>query len=315
MAAVILCAGCRKVSTPPYSPEEALRTFALPEDFRIELVASEPQVVDPIAMAFDERGRLFVVEMGDYPISREPLSRVKLLEDQDGDGRFERSTVFVDGLHFAHGVTPWKGGIIVTCAPDILYFADTDGDNRADVRKVILTGFARVNPQLRVNAPSYEMDNWIYVAYPRFGAGKRFKEFSDFGQPIHFPDHPEVPALDVFSKGLDLRFKPDQHMLEAVSGNSEFGLAFDERGKRFPSWNDKHARHAVIEHRYLARNPYLAVDSTMQSISDHGDSAAVFPITEDSHLEEIRITSVLSQLGHFTSGCGQSIYTGGNFTR
>ncbi len=315
MAAVILCAGCRKSSKPPYSPEEALHTFVLPEDFLIELVAAEPQVVDPIAMAFDERSRLFVVEMGDYPISQKPLSRVKLLEDQDGDGRFERSTVFVDRLHFAHGVIPWKGGIIVTCAPDILYFADTDGDNRADVRSVILTGFARVNPQLRVNAPTYEMDNWIYVAYPRFGAGIRFKEFSDFGQPIHFPDHPEVPALDVYSKGLDLRFKPDQLKLEAVSGNSEFGLAFDERGNRFPSWNDKHVRHAVIEHRYLARNPYLAVDSTMQSISDHGDSAAVFPITENSHLEDIRKTSVLSQLGHFTSACGQSIYTGGNFTQ
>ena len=80
-------------------------------------MAAEPEVVDPVAMAFDGQGRLFVVEMRDYPLSKEPLSRVKLLEDRDGDGRFERSTVFVDGLHFAHSVMPWKKGILVTCAP------------------------------------------------------------------------------------------------------------------------------------------------------------------------------------------------------
>ena len=156
---------------------------------------------------------MFVVEMGDYPISAEPKGRIKLLEDRDGDGIFEHSTVFVDGLHFPHGVLPWKGGIIVTCAPDILYFADTDGDGKADVRRLLLTGFAEVNPQLRVNTPLYGIDNWIYAAYPKFGGGVRFRQFSKFGEPIHFPDHPEIPPVDLFSKGMDLRFKPDQLQL------------------------------------------------------------------------------------------------------
>jgi putative membrane-bound dehydrogenase-like protein len=314
VVSMTLSSACRG-SGPPYSPEKSLKSFQLPEGFRIELVAAEPEVIDPIAMAFDERGRLFVVEMGDYPISQEPLSRIKLLEDQDGDGRFERSTVFVDRLHFAHGVMPWKKGIIVTCAPDILYFEDTDGDSRADVRKVILTGFAQVNPQLHVNAPTYGMDNWIYAAYPKFGPGVRFKQFSDLGKPIHFPDHPEVPAVDIFAKGMDLRFKPDQLKLEPISGNSEFGLAFDARGHRFPSWNDKHVQHVVIENQYLARNPFLAVGSAVQFASDHGDAAEVYPITENPHLKEIREPSLLSQLGHFTSACGQSIYTGGSFPK
>src|SRR6185295_11933855 len=162
--ALTLLSGCRK-SGPPYSTDEAMKRFQLPPGFRIELVAAEPEIVSPTAMAFDERGRMLVVEMPDYPISREPLGKIKLLEDLDGDGRIETSTVFVgvDQLHrenthfgvasFAHGVLPWKGGIIVTSAPDILYFADTNGDNRADVRKVLLTGFAKVNPQLRVNTP------------------------------------------------------------------------------------------------------------------------------------------------------------------
>lgn len=309
VAALAATAGCSR-SGPPYGPEAALKTFRLPPGFRIELAAAEPEVVDPVAFAFDERGRLFVVEMGDYPLSREARGKVKLLEDRDDDGRFERATVFADGLHFPHGVMPWRGGILVTCAPDILYFADRDGDGRAEVRQVLLTGFAQVNPQLRVNAPTYGIDNWIYAAYPRFGAGRRFPEFSDFGKPIRFPGHPEVPPVDLFSKGMDLRFKPDRLQIEPVSGNSEFGLAFDAGGQRFPSWNDKHVQHAVIENRYLARNPYLPVGSAVQLASDHGDSAEVYPITENPILRDIRTPSVMGQLGHFTSACGQSIYTG-----
>ena len=252
--------GCGQ-SGPPFSPEESLKMFHLPQGFRIELVAAEPDVVDPVAMAFDERGRLFVVEMHEYPLSADPLGKIKLLEDENGDGRFEKSTVFVEGLHFAHGVLPWKDGILVTSAPDILYFADTDGDNRADLRRVILTGFARVNPQLRVNAPTYAMDNWIYAAYPKFGAGNRFEQFSDFGKPIHFSDHARVPPVDVFTRGMDIRFRLDPPRLEGISGNSQFGLAFSDRGHRFTSWNNKHIRHVVIETRYLSRNPYLAVPS------------------------------------------------------
>ncbi len=310
--AAILSGGCLP-SGPPYPPEAALQSFQLAPGFRIELAAAEPEVVDPISMAFDERGRLFVVEMRDYPIADEPLSRIKLLEDRDADGRFEHSSVFVDGLHMAHGVLPWKGGILVTCAPDILYFADTDGDGRADQRKVILTGFALVNPQLRINTPLYEMDNWIYAAYPRFGVGRRFKQFSDQGQPIHFPGHPEVAPVDVFERRSDIRFKPDKLRIEPVSGNSEFGQAFNARGHRFPSWNNNHLRHSVIEIRYLDRNPHLHVESPMQTASDHGQPAPVYPITDDPHLQDIRQTRLLKELGHFTSACGQSVYTGGRF--
>lgn len=312
VSALVLGSGCSR-SGPPYSPEEALKKFQLPPGFRIELAAAEPQVVDPVAMAFDEHGRLFVVEMSDYPISPKPLGKIKLLEDRDGDGRFEHSTMFAEGLHFPHSVMPWKGGVLVASAPDILYLADTNGDGRVDVRRVVLTGFAQVNPQLRVNALTYGLDNWIYAAYPRFGAGRRFPQFSDLGKPIRFPNHPEIPPVDIFSRGMDLRFKPEQLKLEPVSGNSEYGQAFDAAGHRFPSWNDKHFQEVVIESRYLSRNPYLAVASTIEFGSDHGDSAEVYPIAEKPILREIRQATVMSQLGHFTSACGQSIYTGGAF--
>ena len=303
---------CRK-SGPPYSPEESLSKLKVADGFRVELAATEPQVLDPIAAAFDERGRMYVVEMSDYPTSTKPKGQIRLLEDRDGDGRYEHMTVFAKDLHFPHGILPWKGGLIVTCAPDILYLKDTDGDGRADVRQVLMTGFAEVNPQLRVNTPLYGIDNWIYAAYPKFGGGVRFKEFSNFGHPITWAGHPEIPPVDIFSKGMDLRFKPDERKLEPVSGNSEYGLTFDARGHRFVSWNDRHVQEAVLENRYSIRNPYMATGTTVQSVSDHGDSAEVFPITEGSYLRDIRDPQEFFQLGHFTSACGQSVYTGGLF--
>ena len=106
VAALAAANGCSR-SGPPYSPEQALKTFRVPPGFRIELVAAEPQVVDPVAMTFDERGRLFVVEMGDYPLSKEPRGKIKLLEDRDGDGRFEYATVFVD--NFTSLTASWHG--------------------------------------------------------------------------------------------------------------------------------------------------------------------------------------------------------------
>ncbi len=292
---------------PPYSPQEALHTFRLPAGFRIELAAAEPEVTDPVAMAFDERGRLFVVEMPDYPMGK-VTGRIKLLEDKDGDGRFEYSTIFAGDLHFPTGVMPWKDGILVACAPDILYLADTDGDNRADVRRVVLTGFAKLNPQLRVNGLQYGIDNWIYASYPKFGLPTIYiKEFGDQGTPIRFPDHPEIPRVDAFAKGMDVRFKLDPPALEAVAGNSQFGNAFDAWGNHFTVWNNDHIRHVVMQNQYLSANPYLAVRSAMQSVSDHGGAASVFTITQAPlHMHD-------SEIGHFTSACGLSIYEGGAF--
>lgn len=302
---LLLCACTRQ--GPPYSPGEALKSFQLPPGFRMELVAAEPQVVDPVAMAFDAQGRLFVVEMPDYPMG-ERAGRVKLLRDGDGDGRFERSTVFADHLRFPNGVLPWKGGILVTAAPDIVYLQDTNGDDRADTRRVVLTGFAATNPQLRLNGLRYGLDNWIYAAYPKVGRPDRYrKEFGDLGSPIRFPDRPGLTPVDVFGKGMDLRFRPEEGRLEPVAGNSQFGNTFDRWGNRFTVWHNNHVRHVVIQAHYLLRNPYLAVESAMEFLSDHGNAATLYPITKDPlHIHE-------SEIGHFTSSCGISVYEGGAF--
>src|SRR5437773_2459603 len=138
----------------PLTPEQARIAFRVAPGLRIELVAAEPQIESPVAIAFDEDGRLWVVEMRDYPNGpgrgKKPEGRIKVLEDKDGDGFYETSTVFADGLLFANGLMPWRRGVVVTAAPHIVYQRDTDGDGKADKHEVLYEGFAAENPQLRV---------------------------------------------------------------------------------------------------------------------------------------------------------------------
>src|SRR5207244_4701014 len=192
----------------------------------------------------------------------------------DGDGLFEKSTVFADKLHFPNGVMAWRGGILVTCAPDILYLADTDGDNRADVRRVVLTGFAETNPQLRVNGPVYGLDNWIYVAYPGVSMPTVYvKEFGDPGKPISFPDHAEVPGVEIHQ--TDLRFQPDKTKVKAASGNSEFGNTFDSWGNRVTVWNNAHVGCNVLRNKYISKYPYLDTIPSTRSASDDDNAPNV----------------------------------------
>lgn len=305
----VLFSGCRvNAPGPPFAPKEALATFRLSQEFRIELVAAEPDVTDPVAMAFDPQGQIYVVEMIDYPDEREPQGRIRLLKDRDEDGHFETSFIFADGFHFPTGVMPWKDGVLVAAAPDIFYVADTDGDHRADNRQPLLSGFNPFNPQLRVNGLLYGIDNWIYGAYPKVGPSRRNPEqFGKPAGPLHFPDHPEVPSVDIARTGTDFRFRPDQLKIEPVSGNSQYGNTFNERFHRFGLWNNNHIRHVVIDSQYLERNPHQSVASAMQFPSDHENQSIVYPITD------LPIYIHESQVGMFTSACGNTAYSGGRF--
>src|SRR5438105_8798617 len=125
LVAVLIGCGKRHPDASALSPEESLRSMHLSEDFKVELFASEPQVVDPVEMVFDENGRIYVAEMLDYPDDPPPgkpaRSRIRLLEDTDGDGKIDRSVIFADQVLEVSGLMPWKGGLIVTSAPDILF--------------------------------------------------------------------------------------------------------------------------------------------------------------------------------------------------
>lgn len=299
--------GCeRHTTSPPFAPEEALGTFGLPAGFRIELVASEPTITDPVEIAFDADGLLYVAEMEDYPAEGIPGGRIMLLEDHDGDGFYEKGDVFAKDLPYVNGVMPWRDGVLVTSAPDIIFLKDTTGDRRADVREVVLTGFALTNPQLRMSSLRYGPDNWIYGAYSRSGGQRGYPQFTNHGLPLRFPKNPAPDSADIYP-GTDFRFLPDAWKVEPSGGMSQFGLAFDAAGNRFTVWNNIHLRHVVIDARYLSKNPWLAAGSLMSSVSDHGDAATVWSRAEN------RLDLHESEIGHFTSACGNSIYTGGTF--
>jgi putative membrane-bound dehydrogenase-like protein len=242
---------------PPKEPAEALQSFRAAHGFRMELVACEPDVADPVAAAFDENGLLYVAEMADYPDpyreGRKPLGRVRLLEDSDADGKFDRSWIFAEAICWPTGVVPWKQGIFVAAAPDIWYLKDTDGDHLADVRRQVFTGFGVQNQQGTVNNLAWGFDNRIY------GSG------STNGGEIRSAGLPDGEPLSIHRK--DFRFDPESETLEAVSGWAQFGNAFDDWGNRFVCSESEPGYHVVLPHEYLARNPYLAVERTIQELA------------------------------------------------
>ena len=303
----LVLAACSSPQGPPYAPKDALATFELHPEFAIELFASEPDIADPVALEFDDKGRMWVVENSGYPLDVDGhRGRVKLLEDTNGDGRPDKTTLFADKLTLPTGVMAWKNGVIVTDAPDVLYLEDSDGDGKADVREPLLTGFAFTNPQHTVSSPVYGLDNWIYLSHEGYTRAIVFSEqFGDPGTEIHFPGKADGPRVPVDRRSV--RFKPDSHELELTAGPSQFGMTFAEDGALFTHNNSNHARHEVIAARYLERNPLLRLAQPYQDVFGEGNPATVFPITVNPRFE------MLSGVGQMTSACGLTRYLGGAF--
>ena len=213
---------------------------------RVDLVAREPQVVDPVAIAFDEFGRLFVAEMRDYPTGpaegQAPLSRIRLLEDTDRDGRFETAHSFAESISFVTGLLPWRGGLIVTVAGEVRYLKDTSGDFEADLNELWFRGFAEENSQLRANHPCLGPDGKVYIANGLRGG-------TIVAQKPGWPQEPVV------LRDGDFCFDPLTGKAEAVAGGSQFGLAFDAFGHRFLCSNRNPCDQVVLELADLARSP------------------------------------------------------------
>lgn len=281
----------------PLTPAEAKKNFRLPKDLRIELAASEPQIESPVAMAFAPDGRLWVVEMGDYPNGpakgEPPAGRIKILEDKDGDGFFETSRVFADKLLFANGLLHWQDGVIVTAAPHIVHVRDTDGDGKADRQDVLYEGFAALNPQLRVSNPILGLDGWVYVANGLRGGQARV------------PGTKEAINLG----GMDFRFDPLSGDHEAVTGMGQYGNTFDDWGQRFVCDNRHHLRHIVLENRYIKRNPNLAAPALVHDTSVLEDG----PLSSGGKIYPLSKNWTTSSLheGRFTAACGVFVYRGG----
>jgi putative membrane-bound dehydrogenase-like protein len=276
----------------PLPPEESARRFKLPPGFRIELVASEPLIREPSGVCWDEQGRLFVCELHGYNLEghldvqdlnqtgvldhevrripanpraqeeakKDTFGTVKLLLDDDSDGRMDKAVVFADRLPPCYGICPARGGIIVACAPDIVFLADRDGDGKAEVRETLFTGFATGALERGINQPQWGLDNWIY-----FGRGHS-------GGLITGP-HLKAP---VRLGGTDFRIKPDGSVIEPVTGATHtFGHAFTEDGERFTATTSVPGLYVTpLPWRYLARNPDAAAPRTEQDV---GGDKRVYP--------------------------------------
>ncbi len=291
------------------SPElqKALASFELADDFEIELYAAEPLIADPVAMEVDENGTVYVVEMHGYPLDKSGTGKVKILTDTDHDGYPDASQVFADSLVLPTGIMRWQKGVIVTDPPNVLYLEDTTGDGKADIRKVLLTGFALSNPQHNLNSPIFGLDNWIYLAHESSITPNVYKkEFGDEGTKIHFPDRPAA-TLPKNANGRNVRFKPGTYELEMLAGETQFGQTFDAYGHHILTSNAHHLFHEAIADRYLRRNPGLLVADATQSMPDHGDACEVYPITQNPEHQ------LLTDVGVITSSCGVTWYLGGLF--
>jgi len=296
----------------PLEPAEALASFRLRPGFRIEQVAAEPLVRDPVAMAFDEDGRLFVVEMRGYSEWYEDrLGSVRLLEDTDGDGRFDTSSLFAEGLAWPTAIACWKGGVFVAAAPDVFYLADTDGDGRADRREHVFTGFGLDNVQGLVNSFRWGLDGRIH------GAGSLCA-----GEIVSVAE-PSSPAVQI--RGRDFAFNPRTRALEATSGGAQHGLSFDAFGRKFLSANSDHVQLVMFEDRYAARNPFLPAPRARLSIAADGGQADVFRVSPVEPWRivrtRLRVQGIVSgpvegggtAAGYFTGATGVTIYRGDAF--
>ena len=312
---IVLVSSCGPKSkyAGPLSPEESMKTFQFAENFKAEIFAAEPLVIDPVDMEFDEEGNAYVVSMIDAykPDSVKGKDKIIMLKDLNNDGNADTAIVFADNLREATSVLPWKGGLLIAAAPNILYYKDTTGDGRADLKEILFSGFFTGNEEAQITNLRFGIDNWIYA--------------NNTGQAgeVHFSENPGGPALQM--RGSDFRFRLDRKQYELTTGAGQFGLALDDWGHRFFTTNSIHIQQAVAPKRYLTRNPFLpsGLKSGAVNISDH--DPIMFQISEtpywrqertdrrNKEYQENKLDRVEYARDHFTGASGGTFYGGDAF--
>ncbi|MBX3732333.1 MAG: HEAT repeat domain-containing protein [Verrucomicrobiae bacterium] len=319
----------------PTEPSLAPATFELRPGFRVEPVATEPLVVSPVAVAVDEQARAYVVEMRDYSERRpERLGRIRLLEDPDGDGQYDRATVFLDGLPWPTAITCWDGGVFLGVTPDILYAKDTDGDGIADVREVIFTGFAsdyapyetnRLNVQAMLNSFHWGLDHRIHGATSLSGGSVRLVD-SPFTRRWRAaaggaPSGSEAEGA-VNLRGRDFSFDPRNLDLRAETGGGQHGMSFDDAGRKFVCANSDHLQLIAFNAEGRPPNPYVELPPARGSIAVDGPAATVYRRSPDEPWRVLRTRWRVAGLvpgpiegggrasGYFTGATGTTVYRG-----
>jgi putative membrane-bound dehydrogenase-like protein len=274
----------------PLSPEESMKLIQVPVGFELELFASEPMIVNPMAFAWDERGRLFVIESTDYPneVRKEGgTDKIKILEDTNGDGKADKVTVFADNLNIPTSIMAVNGGVLISMAPDFVFLKDTDGDDVADVREVVMTGWGKSDTHAGPSNLKYGFDNkvWGVLGYSGFNGEVSGKKFN-------------------FSQGV-YRFDPSGENMEFLgrTSNNTWGLGFSEDFETFISTaNGQHSVYLALDSKYAKRTVYRGTPNTATGI--------------DSHYDMPHITPFLRQVdwhGSYTAAAGHNLYTARNF--
>ncbi len=303
--------------TPPTEASNALSTFQIRPGFKLEIAAAEPMVMDPVAMSFDEDGRLYVIEMRDYSERRHmQLGRVRLLEDTDGDGHFDQSTIFAEDLPWPTAVICYDGGVFVGATPDIFFMKDTNGDKRADLRQVVFTGFGegqeKLNVQGLMNSFNWGLDNRIHGATGLNGARMRYV--------------PGGTGKVLELRGKDFSFDPrNPKDFRPESGGGQHGMSFSDDGRKFVCHNSAHIKLVMYHERYAARNPYYSMPPPLLDIPEDGAAAEVYRISPEEPWRVLRTAWRVAGTvpgpvegggrasGYFTSATGVTIYRGDAF--
>jgi putative membrane-bound dehydrogenase-like protein len=278
---LLLCS----VFIPAYAAED----YQLHRALEMNLFVKEPDVVDPVALTWDEEGNMYVVEMRDYPYGfgadRKPGGTVRLLKDTDGDGKIDKVSLFAGDLSFPTSVAPWNGGILVAAPPEVIFLKDTDGDGKADVREVMLKGFVLGVTDSNMNGLRWGLDNRVHGV--NGGNGGEVISTRKPGPPIPI-------------RNLDFSFEPRSGDFTATYHTSGgFGLVFDDWGRSFVTYNINHMQQRMIRAGYLSRFRGLPPMQALENISDHGEMARIYPISEP----ETRVNHP-EQSGHFSSAGG-----------
>ena len=275
----------------PLAPEESMKHIQVPVDFNLELFAAEPNVMHPIAISWDERGRMYVLITKDYPNERKKeggSDYILICEDTNNDGKADKFTKFAEGLSIPTGMVFANGGLIVSQAPDMLFLKDTNGDDKADLKKVLFTGFGTYDTHAGPSNLHYGFDNWIWgcVGYSgfegKFGTADSLKFYQAF-----------------------YRFKPDGSQLEWMTStsNNTWGFAFNETNDVFGSTaNNSHGWYMAIPHRFF--NSANRIENGSRSTDTHRDMK---PITE-------KVRQV-DAFGGFTAAAGHNFYTARSFPK
>lgn len=280
----------RTQGIPPRTPDQSLAALHLRDGYVAEVAAAEPLVASPVAIDFGPDGRLWVAEMYDYPAGADgqfsPGGRVRVLHDDDRDGKCDRAQVFLDGIPFPTGVTVWRDGVLVCAAPDILFARDTDGDDRADDVQKLFSGFATHNYQARVNSLEYGLDGWVYGSCGLFGGEITCRKTG------------EVVSLG----RRDFRIDPDRGVIEPAIGATQQGRVRNDWGDWFGCNNSQFLLHYPLDEAALRRNPRFQPPTMAVSVPTGGDAGQVFPISETIRFK------LSGPAGRATAACGLGIY-------